>query len=1129
MAKKFVVSFVALVLCLIYSSQAFGQGQGSTRGNLGGTVLDASKAVVPDASVTITGPLGSQTQATTSEGKFLFKDLVPGNYSAKVEKQGFNVSTIPSVEVLINNTTTVSVMLQTGSISTSIEVTASAVSVDPTSSSINTSLSDTFYNDIPVQRNVSSLMMLAPGVVSGLGTSGGVAGSAASDANPSISGASGLENLYVADGVILNDPSYGGLGGFSTVYGALGVGITPSFVKEEEVKTAGFEPKYGHATGGVVQIVTKSGSTQFHGTIGGYAGTPGMQDTFANHDDFGPANLWGRHLSNGTYEGDFQLGGYVPFLGLKNHLFFFGAFNPIFFKDYEAPALGSGLYTLYNGKVNRQTDTLAYAAKLTYKINDSVTAESSVFGDPSHTNKAPWYSVINADNTSVNSKWNMGTRNWATRLDATITPTWTADFAFTYNWNHFVETPADNTLYPIADNTQIDNLPGQRGAFTAQGLATGILVNYQAHSETLSFDTNKVFKFAGSHTLSAGYFWQNPTYDDVTRYSGPSYVIPATNATGGDPGTALAAGKLSDASFELLLAPATCTLCPLMDVPGYASPQPVMLWQVRGRFDGGLSHNTGRYHAAYVNDSWQMSPHVTLNVGLRWEQQRLVGTTGAHMLFNDQWSPRIGFIVSPNPNSKIYVDFDRLAFVLPLDLAVREISHEADDLNSYWAPASSGGMVTLDKYGTVNFVGDAAHLLNNAAGGIDGAVNINIQSSTGEPVVPRTRFEYNDEFVVGAEHKFGGGFFLSARYVDRRMKRVVEDMVGQSVEQLYALAVHGGSYSYVLGNPSTKLANFVTPNEQTFGAVASKAAFYAAVNTAIATPSAANAAVLTAMGYPAACIDSNYVPTVYNAPNMKNTFGTIIGSACFPAVNGVGNNDPTALFGGEFFPNGCAYCKPGLYPDVARNYQAVEIEVNKSFSNNWQLRSNLRVGRLVGNYEGAFRNDNGQSDPGISSLFDLTDGELGLLGSQLGLGSLNTDRRYILNIEPSYTVANGFAKKLVLGTAVNVLSGIPLTTLAAQQIYGNPGEVPIHGRGDLGRSPVTGTVSAHLEYPIRLGEGKVLELQMDAFNIANTKRSITSTQWVDLGFGLPNVDYTNHIPLSFVPPFSARFALLFKF
>jgi hypothetical protein len=191
--------------------------------------------------------------------------------------------------------------------------------------------------------------------------------------------------------------------------------------------------------------------------------------------------------------------------------------------------------------------------------------------------------------------------------------------------------------------------------------------------------------------------------------------------------------------------------------------------------------------------------------------------------------------------------------------------------------------------------------------------------------------------------------------------------------------------------------------------------------------------------------------------------------------------------------------------------------------------ANFRVGRLDGNYEGAFRNDNSQSDPGISSLFDLTNGDLGLLGQQLGIGPLNTDRRYVLNVLPSYTIANGFAKNLVLGAGVNIESGVPLTTLAAQEVYGNAGEVPIHGRGDLGRSPVIGTVDAHLEYPIRLTESKQLRFEFDAFNIANTRRSVLSTQDVDLGFAVVNQDFTNHVPLTFAPPFSARASVAFTF
>ena len=1140
MVRKSLILFT-FTFCLVFATLAVAQNEGSTRGSMAGTVMDPSKAVVPDATVTVTGPLGNQTQTTNAQGAFVFRDLVPGNYAVKVQKTGFSNTVLPTVGVLINNTATVNVTLNPGSVETTVEVSGATAAIDTTNSSVNSNLSDDFYNNVPVKRNVSSIMLLAPGAVSGGATGNmtaytSMSGNAATYANPSISGASGLENLYVADGVVLNDASFGGFGGFSTQYGALGSGITPAFVKEVEVKTAAFEPQYGHATGGVVQIVTKSGSRNMHGTIGGYFQPQSFEKDYLNKDNFNPVNLTGIHHNNASYEGDLELGGYVP--GLRDHLFYFLAYNPQLFHNYVSPASTSGLFQT-NPNYDRKTYTQSYAAKLTYVMNSKLTLESSIFGDPSHTNTVPWFTLA-SNNVSANSNWNYGTRNWATRVQTTLSPTWTADIAYTYAWNHFTESPAFSNLYPIDDQTQTAGLPGQAGDFQAQGLAD--IFNYKSQGQSITFDTQKIFRAAGNHTISLGYFWQDPRYDSVTVYSTPKYSIPAANLQGTNSGTASGAGKLSDGSFFLQLAPSTCTLCPLMNVPGYSTPQAVVLKQARGRFDGGVSANYGKYHAGYISDAWELSRYATLNVGLRWEQQRLVGSA-SKAIFNDQWSPRIGFIVDPTGDrkSKIYTQFSRLAYVLPLDMAVRELSSEDDNLNDYFAPAfdPATNMVTLNQFGTVNVIPDQAHMLNGATGGISKLASLSIQAN-GEPFVPPTRFEYNDEFVVGAEHEFHGGFHGSVRYVDRRMKRVVEDQVGQSVEQLTAVAFNGGSYSYVIGNPNATEAIFVTPNEQVFGAVsetpgpcaaagATIGAFDCAIATAQAAPSPANAAVLTGMGYPSACLDANGYPTPFNAPNNQDTFGHNVGSACFPAVNGVANNDPTALFGGEYFPHGCKYCKPGLYPNPQRNYQAVEFEMNKAFSNNWLMVANFRVGRLVGNYEGAFRNDNNQSDPGISSLFDLTDGQLGLLGSQLGIGPLNTDRRYVLNVLPSYTIPKGFVKNLVLGAGINVQSGIPLTTLAAQEIYGNAGEVPIHGRGDLGRSPVIGTVDAHLEYPIKFTESKQLKLSFDAFNIANTRRSVLSTQDVDLAFQVPNLDYSNHVPITFNPPFSARLSAAFTF
>lgn len=1146
MSRKLWFLIFACVLCLgLAVPRAMAQDT-TARGSLSGLVVDSTDASVPEAKVTLTGPTGTRTAMTNDQGNFSFAPLTPGSYSVRVEKAGFRTAELKQIAVLVDKTSSVRVALEVGNVTEVVEVAASAVSVDTSSSQVSSNIDESLYQNIPLGRDISATFYLAPGAVSGLGTG---------NMNPSISGATGLENQYVADGVSINDPAFGGLGVFTQVYGALGSGINMSFVEELQVKTAGFEPQYGSVTGGVVQIVTKSGTNQFHGVLGGYFQTTGMGADYKNADDFNPLNLVGKRTPGAYYEGDGELGGPVPLF--KKHLFFFGAINPTYDLQHRIPAAGSGLFDATSGKLIRQYNTLDYAGKLTWKINDSHSVESSVFGDPTHTSHTQ-YGTLAASSTLGYSKLTYGTRSWVTRYNGTLTPTWLVDYSFNWNWNHFTDSPASD-VNEIIDQTQTAGLPGQQGQFVAQG--KGLLINYDSNTKSHAFDTSKQVHFLGHHTFSLGYAHQAPKYNQTQRESGGTYTVPATNATGGDPGTGVAAGQKSDAQLELQLASnvsggAGCTLCPLMDVPGYATPQRVVFDQVRGRFDGGITPTHAMYQAAYINDAWQMSRNITLNLGLRWEDQRLNGNS-ATAYFGNMWSPRVGITVDPKGDrkSKIYANFARYAYVLPLDMAIRELSNEEDLLNAYWAPASSGGNVTLNSAGTATFQPDAAHLLNNADGGIPLGASTSIVSG-GEPFVPGIRMEYNDEFTVGAEHQFRGGVVLSGRYIDRRMKRVVEDEVGQSVEQLTALAYNGGAYSYVIGNPTAAQDIFVNGNEQVFGAVdnttvapcaarTSKTGvvptigvFSCALYTDEYNPNAINAAALEALGYPSACLDSNLAPTIYNAANMQDTFGKTIGSACFPGTNSQTWSalnpafDPTkpagrynrqylyspgnTLFGGEYQPDG----KPDTYADPHRTYEAVEIEVNKAFSHNWQLFANWRIARLRGNYEGAFRNDNGQSDPGISSLYDLTVGQMGLLGQQQADGPLNTDRRHVINIVASYSLDRTFLKNLILGVGIHAQSGIPLTTLAAQQIYGNQGEVPLFGRGDLGRSPFTGQVDAHLEYPWKISEKMRLRMGIDLFNIADCRRSIETNTFVDLGFQVPNADLGK--PQTFVAPFSAR-------
>ena len=1180
--KGIALTALVLALCAAFAAPALAQDSAS-RGNLSGLVYDSSQSLVPGAEVTVTGPIGSLTQNTSGQGSFLFSTLIPGMYTVRVQKAGFKVSEVGNVEVLINKTTSVSVTLEPGTITQVVEVASANLTVDTSASSVNTNLADSFYENIPVARNVASLFYLAPGVVSGLATG---------NSNPAISGSSGLENLYVADGVSINDPAFGGLGVWSRSYGALGSGINLSFVKEVQVKTGGFEPQYGHVSGGIVQIVTKSGSTAFHGGIAGYFNTHIMQDTYLNADDprYTVQNLIGRHIEDARYEASGEMGGYVPLFGLKDKLFWFGNYNPTWNQAIWAPALGSGLFDLYGDNLQYRTFSGDYAAKLTYKINNSHTIETSLFGDPNLRNYAPSPNLLNADNTTVNSKWNYGTRNWDTRYDGALSPTWTIDAAFTWSWNHFTEAPQDVTQ--IVDSSQINT--GQRGTFVPIGF--GFFEPYDSNTKSLSFDTSKTYRYAGQHTFSVGYNWQYPIYNDITRESGPKYPIPEFNASGTDPGYDSApgvVGSLTDASLTLLTAgdvgaaANNCTLCPYETVPdgsgiaGQTVTQRVVLQQTRGRFDGGTTASSGKYHAAYANDAWSIGTHVTLNLGVRWEQQRLTGNV-VEKTFVNMWSPRIGIIVDPKGDrkSKIYANYGRYAFVLPLDAAVRSLSSEADFLNPYFAPASTNvgcplGLtpcVITDANGNPDyanlFVPDSAHLLNLASGGVNLSPSIAI--SGGEPFAPGTRMEYTDEWVVGAEHQFRGGIIASARYIDRRLKRVIEDQGGISVEQFNALAANGGGLNYFIGNPNAKQDIFVNPNEQTFGpnglcsgskdglssncgtvdetpgpcatvGGAIRGAFDCALRTAINNPSAGNAAALEAFGFPSTCIQSGTnMPTPFVAPNTANTFGTVLGSACFPAVDGGNtpwlipnpgsatrlNKANTAIdFGGEFHPDGL----PDTYKDPKREYEAVEFEVNKAFSHNWAMVANWRIAQLRGNYEGAFRNDNGQADPGISSLFDLTEGAFGLIGQQQGIGPLNTDRRNVVNVYTTYVLSTSKLKGMVLGGGLKMQTGVPLTTLAAQQAYQNPGEVPIFGRGDLGRAPLTASIDAHIEYPWKINDRFTMKFGFDAFNIADGRRQTLVNQNVDQGFGLPNSDFQKPFQNYFQLPFQSRGIIKLEF
>jgi hypothetical protein len=275
------------------------------------------------------------------------------------------------------------------------------------------------------------------------------------------------------------------------------------------------------------------------------------------------------------------------------------------------------------------------------------------------------------------------------------------------------------------------------------------------------------------------------------------------------------------------------------------------------------------------------------------------------------------------------------------------------------------------------------------------------------------------------------------------------------------------------------------------------------------------------------------------APTDSNGNGVIVNgndSVCIPDAIDAGGIQLVGIPGHDGLADG--------FVDPVRVYKSVEFEVNKSFSKGWQMRANYRIARLRGNYEGTFRNDNTQSDPNISSLFDFTRGDFNLLGQQFVPGILNQDVLHTANGYLSYVLGTTPAKGLTLGTSVHFQTGIPINNLYAHPVYANAGEIPFcaddttncaSARGSLGRTPSFGGVDFHADYPIRVGEGKNLRFGVDLFNVSNQRALLRVDQQKQLTVGVGNADFLKplgggvSINPGYQRPFYARLMAKFEF
>ena len=164
-----------LFSCLVVTSAVAQQGSAVT-GSLNGSVTDASGALISGATITLTGPQGVRTATSDALGRYGLDNLVPGYYDVTAEAAGFKKVESKHNEVVVNVSSTLTLKLAVGSTAELVEVNASAIPINTESNAIDANLTDTFYNSVPMARNVASIFYAAPGVVTGQSSSAAIVG-----------------------------------------------------------------------------------------------------------------------------------------------------------------------------------------------------------------------------------------------------------------------------------------------------------------------------------------------------------------------------------------------------------------------------------------------------------------------------------------------------------------------------------------------------------------------------------------------------------------------------------------------------------------------------------------------------------------------------------------------------------------------------------------------------------------------------------------------------------------------------------------------------------------------------------------------------------------------------------------
>ncbi|MBL9019407.1 MAG: TonB-dependent receptor [Myxococcales bacterium] len=1047
--------FLSTALLGAFAGSAYAQS--NTTGAVQGAVTDSKTGEkLPGVTVIATSPSLAQAQTAITDENGLYKitDLPPGDYlitfyyaDITLERGGVNVG--------VNRTTPVFQKLnQAQAGGEVVKITDTAPTIDPTSTTQGITIDKNYIKNIPVPgRTFES-------------TLGAAAGSQGDGLGVSFSGSSSLENQYYVDGVNTT----------GLTYGTVGSPVINDFIEEIEVITGGYNAEFGRATGGVVNVVTKSGSNEFKGSVFAYF-QPGVltaaAETTPNNASSIDAN------GNLAYYADFgfELGGPI----IKDKLWFFVGFAPQVSKvditrttkrqsdcrKLEAsgelstcnPALqGAGGNADGVPDVDPKTgfyitDTLdeeirsrkARAFSLLSKINFAATPENQgqlalqlqpgqsespgIYGPASSGFKASgltsdismkWTSKFNDNKTEVEAVvgWHreritddpydpsLATKPLQVLYDGSLGvwgPGFMAETQKTIDGCRDLP-PGMSDPYPLlTNNCPMDTVPYVIGG-------PGSISNDTQQRRAAKLSVTQRLKAGGSHEIKAGVDVEDNISDKTRLYSGGAFI---QNYVGSDlirvnRWVRLLGKKGSPADLNNT-DPHFDNRCSTADTSGGGTGMGGNIEYVCDYTTGTLGDpgtrvtgNTFNW-SIYLRDSWQIQPNLTLNAGVRYEEQRMryadflqdrvdpltqerLGTNA--MTMTGMLAPRVGLLYdwTKEGRSKIYAHWGRFYESIPMNINDRsfggEVNFQQDFVPSQCGPADTRiGVNSRNGEGCVD---------NPSLVGADER----LIGASGVLVAPGIKPQYMDEIIGGFEYEILDDLKIGVAYKNRRMGRVIEDVSTDNAD------------TYIIANPG----EWSSDEEEKL------------------------------------------------MDRIDRTDDPMEKTRLTRQLN--------------------LYKGIRIFDKPQRNYNSLEFTLTRRFSKKLYVQGSYTYSKTDGNYPGLISYDNGQVDPNISSQYDLIE----LLANRVG--PLPQDRPHYIKLDGYYTFDLKKAGQITVGTRLRALSGVPVNALAGHYLYGS-NESFLLPRGQIGRTDFEHSLDLRLIYARNLGKNMQLEFFVDLHNIYN--------------------------------------------